>query len=249
MYYLKRLLNYSRRFHKLNLLGLGLSFVAIVLGLIKPYLTKMIVDDVLVEGNYELFTTLALVFLGMTFLRVIAQYFKSYIFQYTSQGVLYDLRSDLFRRLLQQSFAFFDRERTGLLMNRLVGDLRAVRMFLNMGYVQAFEATFTLLFTVIVMLQLNVPLTLFLMLMLPFLYMTTRSMSRQLRPVFRSIRTSFENLNSYVQENITGIQVVKASGREEDEKARFKEVATDLTENHLAASEIRSKYARELVLS
>lgn len=243
MYYLKRLLNYSRRFHKLNLLGLGLSFVAIVLGLIKPYLTKMIVDDVLVEGNYELFTTLALVFLGMTFLRVIAQYFKSYIFQYTSQGVLYDLRSDLFRRLLQQSFAFFDRERTGLLMNRLVGDLRAVRMFLNMGYVQAFEATFTLLFTVIVMLQLNVPLTLSLMLMLPFLYMTTRSMSRQLRPVFRSIRTSFENLNSYVQENITGIQVVKASGREEDEKARFKEVATDLTENHLAASEIRSKYA------
>ncbi len=142
MSYLKRLLNYSRRFHKLNLLGLGLALAAIVLGLIKPYLTKMIVDEVLVEGDYELFTTLALVFLGMTFLRVIAQYFKSYIFQHTSQGVLYDLRSDLFRRLLKQSFAFYDRERTGLLMNRLVGDLRAVRMFLNVGYVQAFEATF-----------------------------------------------------------------------------------------------------------
>jgi ATP-binding cassette subfamily B protein len=128
-------------------------------------------------------------------------------------------------------------------MNRLVGDLRAVRMFLNVGYVQAFEAALTLLFTLIVMLRLNVPLTLFLMLMLPFLYMTTRSMSRQLQPVFRSIRTSFEDLNSYVQENITGIQVVKAAGREADEKARFKEVATDLTENHLAASEIRAKYA------
>lgn len=243
MSYLKRLIHYSRRFHKLNLLGLGLSFIAIVLGLIKPYLTKMIVDDVLVGGNYELFTTLALFFLGMTFLRVVVQYFKSYIFQYTSQGVLYDMRSELFRRLLKQSFAFFDRERTGLLMNRLVGDLRAVRMFLNVGYVQAFEATFTLLFTVIVMLRLNVPLTLSLMVMLPFLYLTTRSMSRQLRPVFRSTRTSFENLNSYVQENITGIQVVKSAGREEDEKARFKEVATDLTENHLRASEIRAKYA------
>ncbi len=243
MPYLKRLIHYSRRFHKLNLLGLGLSLIAIVLGLIKPYLTKMIVDDVLVEGNYELFPTLALLFLGMTFVRVIAHYFKSYIFQHTSQGVLYDLRSDLFRRLLKQSFAFYDRERTGLLMNRLVGDLRAVRMFLNVGYVQAFEATFTLLFTVIVMLQLNVPLTLSLILMLPFLYMTTRRMSKQLRPVFHSIRTSFENLNSYVQENITGIQVVKSAGREEDEKARFKEVATDLTDNHLTASEIRSRYA------
>lgn len=242
MFYLKRLMNYSRRYHKLNLLGLGLALVAIVLGLVKPYLTKMIVDDVLVEGNYELFTKLALIFLGMTLLRVIAQYFKSYIFQYTSQGVLYDLRSDLFRRLLRQSFSFFDQERTGLLMNRLVGDLRAVRMFLNMGYVQAFEAAVTLLFTVIVMLRLNMPLTLSLLVMLPFLYLTTRSMSRQLRPVFRSIRTAFENLNSYVQENITGIQVVKASGREEDEKARFKEVAGDLTENHLAASEIRAKY-------
>lgn len=242
MSYLKRLIHYSRRFHKLNVLGLGLAFVAIVLGLVKPYLTKMIVDDVLIEGNYELFTTLALVFLGMTFLRVIAQYFKSYIFQYTSQGVLYDLRSDLFRRLLKQSFAFYDRERTGLLMNRLVGDLRAVRMFLNVGYVQAFEATFTLLFTVIVMLRLHVPLTLSLLIMLPFLYWTTRSMSSKLRPVSRSIRTSFENLNSYVQENITGIQVVKSAGREEDEKARFKEVATDLTEQNLAASEIRAKY-------
>ncbi|NLL42803.1 MAG: ABC transporter ATP-binding protein [Firmicutes bacterium] len=242
MFYLKRLMNYSRRYHKVNLLGLGLALVAIVLGLVKPYLTKMIVDDVLVAGNYELFTKLALIFLGMTLLRVIAQYFKSYIFQYTSQGVLYDLRSDLFRRLLRQSFSFFDQERTGLLMNRLVGDLRAVRMFLNMGYVQAFEAAVTLLFTVIVMLRLNMPLTLSLLVMLPFLYLTTRSMSRQLRPVFRSIRTAFENLNSYVQENITGIQVVKASGREEDEKARFKEVAGDLTENHLAASEIRAKY-------
>ncbi len=92
------------------------------------------------------------------------------------------------------------------------------------------------------MLRLHVPLTLSLLLMLPFLYMTTRSMSRQLRPVSRSIRTSFENLNSFVQENITGIQVVKSSGREDDEKARFKEVATDLTEQNLAASEIRSKY-------
>ena len=242
MFYLKRLMNYSRRYHKLNLLGLGLALVAIVLGLVKPYLTKMIVDDVLVAGNYELFTKLALIFLGMTLLRVIAQYFKSYIFQYTSQGVLYDLRSDLFRRLLRQSFSFFDQERTGLLMNRLVCDLRAVRMFLNIGYVQAFEDAVTLMFTVIVMLRLNMPLTLSLLVMLPFLYLTTRSMSRQLRPVFRSIRTAFENLNSYVQENITGIQVVKASGREEDEKARFKEVAGDLTENHLAASEIRAKY-------
>lgn len=242
MSHFKRLLQYSKRYHWINTAGLVLAFAAILLGLAKPYITKRIVDDVLVHGQYEAFARLAFIFVALTLVRVVVQYGKTYIFESTSQKVLYDFRSDLYRGLLEQSFTFYDKVRTGLLMNRMVGDLQAVRHFLNTGYVQAFEAAVTLVFALILMLRLNVLLTVSLFLILPLLYISTRRMSKQLRPTFRRIRSSFEDLTSYVQENITGIGVVKAFGREEYEKDKFFQVAKGFTDNNLKASRIRSKY-------
>lgn len=242
MEYLKRLLQYSRRYHGLNTLGLLLALGTIALGLVIPYLSKILVDDVLIAGNFSDLGGLIILILIVALGKTVMQYAKLYIFEYTSQGVLYDLRSDLFDVLQRQSFAFFDQVRTGLLMNRLVGDLQSIRQLLNTGYVHLFESCFALVTTFAIMLAMDVTLTVAVFFMVPVLYLITRAMSSKLRPTFRRIRQSFEHLTSTVQENITGIFVVKAFGKEDQEKDKAYQAFREFRDNNILAAKTRSDF-------
>lgn len=242
MHDFKRLLGYSKRFWKLNVLGLILAFGVILAGLYVPYITKSIVDDVLIGRQFEQLAPLVVALLAATLINALMRYGKSYIFEYTSQGVLYDFRSQLYSKLQAQSFQFYDQTRTGLLMNRMVGDLQAVRQLLNTGYVQVIEGVFSIITTVTVMVMLSGKLTLALVVIVPFIYLSTRTMSRRLQPVYRGIRQAFEDLSSYVQENITGIRVVKAFGREDYEIELFKDITAAYTNQNIEAADIRSVF-------
>ncbi len=237
-----RLMEYSKGYIFLNVLGLVFSLAVIITGLYIPYLTKEVVDDVLVAGNFGQLRKLILYLLIVTAIRTFVQYGKLYIFEYTSQRLLYDLRSDLYAKLQAQSFEFYDRIRTGLLMNRMVGDLQSIRQLTNQGYVQIFEGIFSLVTTVAVMLTLNVQLTLGMLVIVPFIYLSTSTMAKSLRPVFQQIRRNFEDLTSAVQENITGIRVVKAFGREEFEKEKFAHIAQVFTSSNIDSADIRATY-------
>lgn len=235
-------MDYAKRYQVLNLVGLALSLVTIATGLYIPFLTKEIVDDVLVGQNFGNLNYLIVLLLGVTVIRSLVHYGKLFVFEYTSQRVLYDLRSDLYTKLQAQSFEFYDRIRTGLLMNRMVGDLAAIRQLLNQGYVQIFEGVLSLVMTVIVMVALNIQLTFGMLVIAPFIYLSTSAMAKQLRPVFQKIRGNFEDLTSAVQENITGIRVVKAFGREEFEKEKFIQIASAFTASNIESADIRAKY-------
>ena len=127
-------------------------------------------------------------------------------------------------------------------MNRLVGDLQSVRQLLNSGYVSLFEGLFRIVSTFVMMISFSPSLTLALVLIVPVTYFAMRAMSKQLRPAYRQVRESFENLSSSVQENLTGIRVVKAFGREDYEKDRFNEISSEWNQNNIAAADIRSVY-------
>ncbi len=242
MHYFKKLFEYSRPYLPLNVLGLVIALGSIGTGVVLPIVTRTIVDDVLQAQQFDKLGPLITLLLVLAFLRLILIYSRLYIYEYTSQRVVYDIRRDLFAKIQSQSFKFFDKQRTGLLMNRIVGDLNSIQHVLNSGLVQLFESIVTLIVTFSMMFYLNIPLTIALCFVLPFLYINTRSMSKYLRPTFRSIRESFENLTSTVQENITGIQVVKSFGREETEIEQFTEVAQEYTDRHIKAADIRAKY-------
>lgn len=239
---LKRLIKYSRKYLKLNLLGSILCIAAVIAALNIPVITKDIVDRVLLGGEFDLMGKLILTLFGLTVIRIATEYSRTYIFEHTSQRVLYDFRSDLYRKLQQQSFSYYDTVRTGTLMNRLVGDLQSVRQLLNSGYVSLFEGLFRIVSTLVMMISFSPSLTLALVLIVPVTYFAMRAMSKQLRPAYRQVRESFENLSSSVQENLTGIRVVKAFGREDYEKDRFNEISSEWNQNNIAAADIRSVY-------
>lgn len=242
MNHLKQLLAYSRKYSKLNSFGLLLALIVVLTGLYIPYITKEIVDDVLVGGQFDLMKRLILLLLAVTVIRIFAEYFRSYIFEYSSQKTLYDFRSRLYLKIQAQSFAFFDKTRTGLLMNRMVGDLDAVRMLLNSGYIQVFEGAFSIVFSLIMMISLSWSLTLGLVVIVPITFISMRAMSRRLRPIYREVRSTFEDLSSTAQENLTGIRVVKAFGREQFEIEKFNDVTQKWNQKNIEAADVRAIY-------
>lgn len=242
MQHLKLLLSYSRKHLKLNILGLVLALGVVSTGLYIPYITKEIVDDVLVGGQFDRMRTLVVLLLGVTLIRIFAEYFRSYIFENTSQKTLYDFRSKLYLKIQAQSFSFFDKTRTGLLMNRMVGDLDAVRMLLNHGYIQVFEGAFSVILSLIMMISLSGTLTLGLVVIVPITFISMRAMSRRLRPIYRQVREAFEDLSSTAQENLTGIRVVKAFGREDFEIEKFNNMTKEWNQKNIDAAEVRAVY-------
>lgn len=226
----------------INVIAIILTVVAVFLSMANPYITKMIVDDVLEARNFEKLWPLILILLGTTLGHAVARYIKQYLFEYSSQKILYDLRSDMYDKLQAQSFKYYDNMRIGHLMNRMVGDLQSIRNFLNNGYISFFESLISFFTTFSVIVTMNYKLTILMLTVLPMLFWNTRSMSKILNPLFKEIRRHFERVTTTAEENITGIRVVKAFGREEYEKEKFYKVSKGFSDANIKAADIRAKY-------
>ena len=110
-------------------LGLFLSTIIAVLSIVNPYISGIIVDDVITAGNYSLLPRLIICLLSVTLVSGALRFIYLIVFETASQGVLYDMRSKVYRKLLEEDFAFYNKKRTGDLMSRQTGDMEAIRHF------------------------------------------------------------------------------------------------------------------------
>ncbi|WPX08889.1 ABC transporter ATP-binding protein [Anaerocellum danielii] len=240
MDYLKRLMKYLDDCKISVVIGLIFALAGISCSMTVPKVSKHIIDDVLVARRFEKLYYFALILAGLVLSKAALNYFQSYIFEYTSQKAIYKLREQLYTKLQYQSFEYFDRASTGAIMNRMVGDLEAIRNFLNQSFVQVISIVITLVLALSIMLSMNVLLSFLSLATIPLIYFNVKSLAKKLQPTFRAIRVAFEKLTSKVQENITGIRVVKAFGNEELEKKSFEKVAFEFTSKNIQAADIRS---------
>ncbi len=109
--------------------GLLLTTLISVLAIVNPYISGLIVDDVIIGGEFSLLPKLILTLLTVTAVRGILRFYYQVIFETCSQGVLYEMRDKVYRKLLQEDFAFYNKKRTGDLMSRQTGDMDAIRHF------------------------------------------------------------------------------------------------------------------------
>ena len=101
-----------------------------LLTIVNPYISGRIVDDVITGGNYKLLPVLIGCLLGVVALKGILRYASQVMFEICSQGVLYSMRDAVYRKLLQEDFSFYNKNRTGDLMSRQTGDMDAIRQFI-----------------------------------------------------------------------------------------------------------------------
>lgn len=233
---------FLRKYRFKLLLGLIMTTIISVLAIVNPYVSGLIVDDVIQGGQLELLTKLVVILLLVTAVRGVLRFFYQVIFEICSQGVLYDMRDSVYRRLLTEDFSFYSKKKTGDLMSRQTGDMDAIRHFVAYIIYAVYENLLLFCFALFMIFTVNVKLALCMLVVLPFTALTTYRQSKAVRPTFQRIRDRFSSLNAFVQENVSGNRVVKAFAKEDFEIEKFNKENDAYMDAQLASSKIWMKY-------
>jgi ATP-binding cassette subfamily B protein len=230
---LKRLFLYTRPYKHLVLTGVVLIILASFLQLAGPYLSKVAIDQYIANENIGgLYKILALYILVLVF-TFLTQYSQIYVTQYLGQQVMYDLRSQIFRHLQKLSLSFFDKNPVGRLMTRVTSDVESLNQMFTQGVVSIFGDIFLLSGIMIVMVSINSELALWTFSVIPVLFIITVIFKRKVRTAFRNIRLWLAKINSYLQENITGMSLVQIFNRQDKNFRKFKNINLEHTRAHV----------------
>lgn len=238
----KWFLGFLKKYKWLMVLGLVMTTVISVLAIVNPHISGLIVDDVIKGGNYDELPYLAAILIGVTAVRSVLRFFYQVVFETCSQGVLYEMRDTVYRKFMQEDFAFYNRERTGDLMSRQTGDMDAVRHFVAYVIYAVYENVLLLIFAIIMIFTVSYKMALCMLVVLPLTALTTYFQSKQVRPAFKRNRNCFSSLNTFVQENVSGNRVVKAFSKEDYEIAKFNAENDDFRDSQLEAAKIWMRF-------
>ena len=239
---LKWFYSFLKQYRALILLGLFLTTVISALSIVNPYLSGIIVDDVIQAGNYDLLPRLIICLLAVTLMTSALRFLYQLVFETASQGLLYDMRSTVYRKLLEEDFTFYNKKRTGDLMSRQTGDMEAIRHFMAYDIYAVYQNVLLFAFALLMIFTISTKLALCMLVVLPFTAIATFRQSKEVKPAFQRNRNCFSSLNAFVQENISGNRVVKAFAKEDYEKEKFRIENDRFKEAQIRGSRVWMKY-------
>jgi len=239
---LKKLKNYIRTHLKILIFSTILAIIFAVLALVDPIITGIMIDDIRNNSPKDIIIRGILIIIGVTFIRTVIRYKFIMGFETLSQNIVYDLRKDLYQKLQNLDFTYFDNTPNGKIMSRMTGDVEAIRHFFAwITHVSIFHGS-VFIFAVISMLIINPLMTATLILVIPIIAFLSLRLSKTVKPTFTRIREQFTRLNTVVQENISGNRVVKAFGREPYEIAKFEKENQGFMDRNLESARIWETY-------
>ncbi len=224
------------------LLGGGALVIKDVLGALIPLVMKRGIDA-LTTGeplSHLYFACFAL--LVVSLLKGFFQYQMRVILVGISRDVEYDIRNDLFRRLVTLSWDFYARFRTGDVMARATNDLNAVRMMLGPAVMYLAETSLTFALALAIMFSADWRLTLWAMLPAPVVSIVVVFFGRRIHARFEKIQELFSDISSRVQENLSGVRVVRAYVQEQAEQERFEQLNTTFVEQNLKLARLSGAF-------
>ena len=234
--------SFIKKYKSRLILAFLLVTIATAMYIVNPYVSGLVVDKVIEGGEHELLWKLIFLIVGTTIVRSAIKFFYLYLFETTSQKMLYAMRDYVYRRLLQQDFNFYNKNRTGDLMSRETGDMDAIRHFVAFVTYSIYEHSLLLLTALFMTFTVDYRLALSLIALIPLTALTTMKQLKAIKPAFQNIRQCFSSLNTAVQENISGNRVVKAFAKEDYEIEKFQKENDKYRDSELQANKIWRKY-------
>ena len=200
-----------------------------------PLLLKAAVDslDQSQSLTHEKLMFYALALIGVACAKGFFQYWMRWILIGISRDIEYDLRNDLFRHLERLSLAYYHRNRTGDIMARATNDLNAARMLLGPGIMYSANTLMVMVFAMAIMLRLDWRLTLMAFTPVPAVTLVVIYFGRRIHDRFERIQAMFSELSARVQENLSGMRVVKAYAQEEAEIAQFRAASQEFVRHNI----------------
>jgi len=203
------------------------AFAAVLLsllGVLRPYLTKITINDSIVPKDNDNLIFYVALMLGVLVLEVIFQFCFIYFANWLGQEVIRDIRVNLFDHMLQFKKQYYDQSAVGRLVTRAVSDIETIASIFSQGLFMIISDLLKMLVVLVFMFFQDWKLTCLVLAVLPFILYATRVFQQKMKIAFEEVRTQVSNLNSFVQERITGMKILHIFGREAIEYERFKDI-------------------------
>ena len=220
----KRLMRYVRPYRFTFIFVLTAAILLSVFSTLNPYLLKITVDDYITLKDYDGMLIFIGIMTGVLFLEVFFQFSFIYYANWLGQRVVYDLRRELFRRMIGFRMTFFDKSAVGRLVTRAVNDIETIASIFSQGLFMIIADLLKMLIVVGVMLSVSWKLSLIVFAVLPLILFATRMFQKAMKFAFDEVRTQVANLNTFVQERISGMHIVQLFVREHQEYQSFQEI-------------------------
>jgi len=230
---IRRLYYFFKPYRWWAVLAIILTLSAAFLGSVRPKLTQIAVDDYIANGDVPgLYSVILLLVAALTgeFLILV---FNTYLTRWFGQGVLFDLRNTVFKKIQSLHVQFFDKNPIGRLITRTTSDIEALSELLSDGIVNMIGDMFRIIFILFFMLSMSWELTIISILVLPILFYSTFWFKSKVRIAFLNVRDQIARMNSFIQENISGMAIVQLFNREEKQRQKFKSINAEHRDAHI----------------
>ncbi len=221
---LKRLFAFIRPYRKQFYLVVALTILSALLGPVKPWLIKEAVDKYIAAGDVSHLLIITIVLLATLLLHALVQYFHTFLSGMLGQNVIRDIRVTLYRHLLRFRLGFFDKTPVGRLVTRNVSDVGQLSEVFSEGVANIVSDCLQIVVIIAIMFYTDWKLTLISLSILPLMLISTYVFKEKVKYAFNLVRNAVANLNTFVQEHISGMSVVQIFTAEEKEFKKFKHI-------------------------
>ncbi|WP_298528145.1 ABC transporter ATP-binding protein [uncultured Christiangramia sp.] len=220
----KRLLGYTNPYKRIfYFVGVAAILVSLF-GVLRPILLQETVDEALIPADFDSLIYYVSLMIGVLLLEVIFQFCFIYYANWLGQEVVRDLRVKLFKHMLGFKMQYYDKSAVGRLVTRAVSDIETIASIFSQGLFMIISDLLKMLVVIGVMLYKSWELTLLVLTVLPFIIYATRVFQKKMKLAFEEVRTQVADLNTFVQERITGMKIVQLFTREKTEYENFKKI-------------------------
>lgn len=220
---LSRILKYVRPYRGIFILCMVLTVIIAGLASLRPYLIKYTIDNFIVQPNGEMLLKFTMLMISVLILEALFQLVFTYGANWLGQSIIKDLRIKLYKHVLGFKLKYFDKTPIGTLVTRAVSDIETIANIFAEGLLVIFGDLFKIIVIIAVMfITLDWRLVLLSLAVAPILYFATLFFQKAIKSSFQDVRTEVSKLNAFVQEHVTGMNIVQIFNREKAEMEKFK---------------------------
>ena len=216
-----KLMQFVKPYNKSFYLVMFFAVILSVITTVTPYLLKVVVDDYIIPKDYSGMTLIILLMIIALIVEVLFMFCFTYYSNWLGQKVIKDIRVKIFDKIINLKMSFFDKNSVGRLVTRAVNDIETIASIFSQGLFTIIADLFKMLVILLVMVIISFRLTFVVLLIFPILIYATRVFQKAMKKAFELVRSEVANLNSFVQERISGIKIVQIFNREKIEEDKF----------------------------
>ncbi|MGY3053493.1 ATP-binding cassette subfamily B multidrug efflux pump [Pedobacter sp. UYEF25] len=218
---LKRIFEYVKPYRTVFAWSIFLTIAMAAVSPIRPFLIKYTLDKYILTGKYDGLLQMTIVMTVILLLQTLIQYNQTYLTNSLGQSVIKDLRVNVFNHITKLKLKFFDKTPLGQLITRTVSDLETISDIFSEGLISMIGDSLQVVVIIAVMFYTDWELTLVMLSPIPLLIVATRVFQKAIKVAFQEIRTEVANLNTFLQEHITGVAIIQYFARERQEYKKF----------------------------